>query len=443
MAVKEGTMTDGTPGDGDSRPGDVGQPGFGPPPYGQPSYGPPSYGQPPYSPPPYGPPPYGPPPYGPPPYGPPPYGPTGWNAPYPQPGGIPLRPLILGDILGGAFTSVRRNPTATIGLAAIALACYGLVSTGISLVQRHLLRNLPTALRPGQTPGQVGHFFSHFIAILAPTLVLTTIIALLFQAILTGLLTAVIGPGALGRRISLGDAWKTARLPRVIGAAVLITAVLAGSWAVVAAAVVVLAVIHVTLAAVLVGFVGAVAALAVTFWLSVMLSLATPAVVLEGLAPAAALRRSWRLVSGSFWRLLGIYLLTGLIVAMAALVLEIPFAIAAAITGGGLSAFGATGTVSVTSLIISAVGSVVAGSIARPVSAGVTVLLYLDMRMRKEGLDLVLQNAALSHQLTEAQFTALWSSPGPQAGPGPGPGRGPGPGSGQGPAGPAATPAAW
>src|ERR1039458_9483954 len=69
-------------------------------------------------------------------------GPGGWNAPGPQPGGIPLRPLALGDILSGAFTSVRRNPAATIGLAAIVLACYGVLSTVLSLIERNGIRNL-------------------------------------------------------------------------------------------------------------------------------------------------------------------------------------------------------------------------------------------------------------------------------------------------------------
>src|SRR5215472_18236080 len=83
-----------------------GQPGY--PPYGQPPRpgGYPPSGQPPPPggyPPPYGQvgqPPYG---YGPG-YGPP--WPGGWNA-APAPGGVPLRPLGLGDILNGAVTLAR------------------------------------------------------------------------------------------------------------------------------------------------------------------------------------------------------------------------------------------------------------------------------------------------------------------------------------------------
>ena len=64
--------------------------------------------------------------YGQPGYGQP--GPAGWNA-APAPGGIPLRPLALGDILNGSVTLARRNPAATFGLAAIAMTIYGVIVT--------------------------------------------------------------------------------------------------------------------------------------------------------------------------------------------------------------------------------------------------------------------------------------------------------------------------
>src|SRR6516162_9175750 len=109
--------------------------------------------------------------------------------------------------------------------------------------------------------------------------------------------------------------------------------------------------------------------------------------------PAQALARSWRLVRGSFWRVLGITVLAGVIVLVTAGVLQIPFGLFAAMAGGGNSLLPSTGG-NVASILISAVGGVVAGAVARPISAGVAVLLYVDLRMRREGLDLVLQTAA-------------------------------------------------
>ena len=51
------------------------------------------------------------------------------------------------------------------------------------------------------------------------------------------------------------------------------------------------------------------AAIVVLVWVSVSLSLAAPAYVLEGVGVTEALRRSWWLVTGRFWPVFGIQLL--------------------------------------------------------------------------------------------------------------------------------------
>jgi hypothetical protein len=133
-------------------PGPYGQPGYqpfgqpappGPPPYPQPGYGQPGYGQPGYGQGAYGPP-----------------GQGGWNA-APSPGGVPLRPLGLGDILNGAVTLARRNPAATFGLAAIVMTVYGVISTAVTGIFRTRLATDETALRSGQslTSQQAAHLF--------------------------------------------------------------------------------------------------------------------------------------------------------------------------------------------------------------------------------------------------------------------------------------------
>jgi hypothetical protein len=172
-----------------------------------------------------------------------------------------------------------------------------------------------------------------------------------------------------------------------------------------------------------------------------MFRMAGPAVVLEREGPAQALARSWRLVRGSFWRVLGITVLAGLIVLLTAGVLQIPFGLLAAMAGGGNSLLPSTGG-NVASILISAVGGVVAGAVARPISAGVAVLLYVDLRMRREGLDLVLQTAAGSDTApTGDEFASLWRPGGQAAQPGQGPQPGQGAPPGQGvPPGPGVPP---
>src|ERR1017187_6690020 len=48
---------------------------------------------------------------------------------------------------------------------------------------------------------------------------------------------------------------------------------------------------------------------------------------------------------------------------------------------------------SIGAVIVSTAGGVLAEAIQVPVTAGVLVLLYVDLRMRKEGLDLALQTS--------------------------------------------------
>ncbi|HEX4656595.1 MAG TPA: hypothetical protein VH307_04355, partial [Streptosporangiaceae bacterium] len=334
--------------------------GYGQPGYGQPGYGQPGYGQP------------------------------GYGQPGPEPGGIPLRPLALSEILSGALTSIRQNPAATLGLSAILMTCYGIASAAVSLALRGVLTNLHISSGQPLTHPQARHVLFEVFGIVLPSLLGLFAAGLLVELILTGLLTVVIGRGVLGRKLSMGEAWQIAlpRLPAILGAVVLTALCAMAPWAAVAVLVVILALAHVTPAAIVVGALGGIASICLTIWFSVMLSLATPAVVLERQGPARALARSWRLVRRSFWRVLGILLLAAIIVAFAGFVLQVPFAIVEALAGGAGGIFGLTATHSLAAVIIGAVGSIVAGAVTRPISAGVTVLLYLDMRMRKEGLDL-------------------------------------------------------
>ena len=380
----------------DGQPGQPGpdQPGYGQPGYGQPGYGHPGYGHPGY---------------GHPGYGQPRYGHPGYGRSGPGPGGIPLRPLAVGEILSGAFTSIRQNPAATLGLAAILLTWYGVASAAISLALRGVLNDLHLYSGQTLTPEQARHVLFQVFAIVLPSFLGLFVIAFLFELILTGLLTVVIGRGVLGRKVGMGEAWRIAlpRLPAIVGAVILTALCVIGPWAFVAAAVVILALAHINAAAIAVGVLGGIAAICLTIWFSVMLSLATPTVVLERQGPARALGRSWRLVRRSFWRVLGILLLAAVIVGLAGFVLQVPFAIA----GGSGGIFGLAGTRTVAAIIIGAVGSIVAGAVTWPISAGVTVLLYLDMRMRKEGLDLTLQSTTGGQQMTGDEFETMWRPP--------------------------------
>src|SRR3984957_10908449 len=140
--------------------------GYGQPPGRQPGYGPPPGGQAGYGPAGYGPPPGGQAGYGPAGYGPPPGG--GWPPPRPsapKPGVIPLRPLAVGEILDGAFSSIRQNPKATLGLAAILMTITGVISTTTTLIMSNLVGGISEPTLPQRpTSAQVWHFVGRVFA---------------------------------------------------------------------------------------------------------------------------------------------------------------------------------------------------------------------------------------------------------------------------------------
>ncbi len=429
---------DGVPPPGYGQP----PPGYGQPPYGQPGYGqpPPGYGQPgygqapPYAQPGYAQPGYGQPPpgYGQPGYGLPRYG--GWAPPPPAPGGVPLRPLGVGEILSGAFTLIRRNLMATLGIAAIIEVISAMLTTPLSWAELRLTHQLRASVTPQTQPNQVGQALSHFIGDVIPILIGTLLITFVAQAVLTGMLTGALGRALIGDNITIGQAWRMARVLRVLTVTVLLLLLWVALIVPVVVLVVLLAVAHLGGLAALVGIVGGIATIVVEIWMYTKMLMAVPAVVLEGLGPVAALGRSWNLVRGSWWRTFGIYLLTAIMVGFIGAILRLPFNIISLFVSGHggslIGILGASSNPTVASITVGAIGGILSATCTAPITAGVIVLLYADARMRKEGLDLSLQHASQAGSLTGQEFADLWqpgltgqtqgyqTGPAGQAGPG-------------------------
>jgi hypothetical protein len=421
-AAEPGTGQPGTGQPGTGQPDPPGWPGWGQAGSGQPGYGQPGSGQPGYGQPGSGQPGYGQPGSGQSGYGQPPPGQwPRYAEAAPKPGVIPLRPLGVGEILDGAFASIRRNPKAVLGLAAVVMTVSAVIS---AIVTRTLLNlgglNLPS---PGQqlTPAQATHLVGRIVAVVVPAFGVTVLLTFIVQAILAGLLAPIIARGVGGQQISAGDAWRLTgpRLPSLLLATLLVLLAGLGPLLILGLLVGIAFLAGAPAAVYGVLILVGLAALVLTIWFSTMLSLVTPVVVLENESPGRALARSWRLVTRSFWRVFGITLLAGIIVAVAGGILQLPFTVLSALSGSGI-----VGTV------IIVIGTIAAGTVTRPITAGVTVLLYVDMRMRKEGLDLALRTASGTGQPGSGQpgaggpfaddFATVWRPP--SAGPAPAPG---------------------
>jgi membrane-anchored glycerophosphoryl diester phosphodiesterase (GDPDase) len=116
-------------------------------------------------------------------------------------------------------------------------------------------------------------------------------------------------------------------------------------------------------------------------------------IVIERLSIRAAIRRSWSLTIGYFWKTLGIQLLVAVIISAVSNIVSLPLSFILGLAGGLLNPQADEGVgiaVIVVAYILSIVVSVVVGAVSAVVQSATTALIYIDIRMRKEGLDLEL-----------------------------------------------------
>ncbi|MEV6689309.1 hypothetical protein AB0N28_28890 [Streptomyces sp. NPDC051130] len=300
-----------------------------------------------------------------------------------KPGVIPLRPLGLGEILDGAVSTMRSHWRSVLS---VSLVVSVLTEVGSLLVRKYGLGDLATAT--------AGTSESQFLGDLRDTFVLSLsngFIQLLLGVLATALLTVIYSRAVIGRPSSVGEAWREAR-PRLLPLIGL--TLLLGAGAVLLFAVLVLpgALLDSAGLAVL----GALVALAVFVWLWFRFLLASPALMLERAGVFTSLKRSAKLVNGSWWRMFGITVLTTVIAAIVSGIASLPFTVLALLFGsGGLSGL-ADGSIaqSWSFLLISGIGTVISMTFVLPMQAGVTVLLYIDQRIRREALDIELGRAA-------------------------------------------------
>lgn len=332
----------------------------------------------------------------------PPYGHGRPNAP--KPGVVALRPMSLGDVFNGAFSYVRNNPKTTVGLSMVVMAIASILSVVASTLflddyttfMDEIMAD-PTAVDPD--------------APLFPSSPLTMALMYLGElivyvggAVLLGLLAAVVGMAVLGHKLTPGQAWAAARdrFGAIIGLAmaklgilvvvliVAFLAVLIGVFVGVMIGVGAGSDIAAGLFGLLFALLAALVVAAPAMWIWIRLYYAMPIVVLERMGPFRAMARSWRLSKGSWWRTLGYWLLAALIVALVQMVLSAPAGLLGMVLG--FTAADAAWT----AILIGAltyVLTVLLFAVTQPFVAGVNTLLYIDLRMRREGLDLRLHQA--------------------------------------------------
>jgi membrane-anchored glycerophosphoryl diester phosphodiesterase (GDPDase) len=323
--------------------------------------------------------------------------------------------MTLGTILGASFQVMRRNPRPTLGPALILSVVITVVAAvGFSLYIGALTR-ASTAVDPSDAE-----------ALLAGTVVVALLVGLLgvaaiavATAVLQAILVTEVARGTVGEKLRLGEilAKTRGRIGPVIGYTVLL--IVAATIGITLFFGIVTAVTFATTAGgnvaspsnlagtmlatfgvVILGYLGVAV---IALWLGTRLAFVPAAIVLERLPIRAAMVRSWTLTRGYFWRTLGIQLLVSVMISVATQIVTFPvslilgLAVPLLIPTGGTD----TGTMAVAgviALLVSALVVSVVTAVGLVLQSATASLLYLDLRMRKEGLDLELSRFVEARQ---------------------------------------------
>jgi hypothetical protein len=276
---------------------------------------------------------------------------------------IRFRPMPLPELLDELFRLYRRHFSLIVSVALL-VALPGLVwslVTGIYRLNGASYANLITT-GPGGQPSFNSQQLTNLIGILA----LGLIGGFFLLPISLGAVFRAVTDVALGRPATIGSVLRgtLARYLPLLGLVGLIVLFWVG-WSIAEIIGLILLVIPFFLV------------LAAAVYLMVRWSLSMAAMMAEDIGPIRGMRRSWNLVSGSWWRAFGILVIVFIMWLVISYGLFILFSIIAALFSTG----------DFQAAVVQVAGTVL-GAVLTPIWSIAITLLYFDLRVRKEGLDL-------------------------------------------------------
>ena len=282
-----------------------------------------------------------------------------------------LRPRGVGELLDAAISLYRRHWLTFMGIVAILIVPF-------TVAQQYVTATFAPSFQEVRTFQDLQEVQAANLRLLVVGSVFVVVNLLIVVPLLTAALVRAVGDSYLGERATVGEAYRGAlsRAGAVLGAVMLQLLIVV---AIVAPVFFLIFVSRSGELAVLL-FLGL--GLVFTFIL-VRLLFAPSAVVIEGAGPTRALGRAWDLSRGAFWRTLGVMLLANLLAGVVNLILLLPVTLA---QGPDLSEGWA----------LRAVAASLAQVITTPFVTMMPVLLYFDLRIRKEGFDLAIMARELS-----------------------------------------------
>lgn len=308
-----------------------------------------------------------------------------------RPGIIPLHPLGFGTILGRSFAALRQNPRVLLGFALIVQTlAYLVVLAAIGGIAFASFVRLDT-LRPGTDEYEA--VFAGSVGITFVAGLVLSMAAGALGVIVQGIVVAEVAHAAVAEKLSLRALWRRIKpiVWRLIGYSFLLALAVILLVTLVVVALVTIG-IAAPLAAVGLTVFVILAAIPLTLWLMIKLLLAPAAIILEHATLGGAISRSWTLTRGRFWPALGIIILISLVFGFVAQVISVP---ASFLSSGLATIIAPTGANEPTAIIgmivvllLTQIVTLLLQAVAVVVQSTATAIIYIDCRMRREGLDL-------------------------------------------------------
>jgi hypothetical protein len=343
-------------------------------------------------------------------------GPAWEGAQAPKPGVVPLRPLSFGEVLDGAFTTVQRYPKIMLGLSTAVMAVLTAVYFATMFVAF-------ADIFAATSDTQITRISDATWAGFAISVLVLTLVSWVATMMLTGMITVTVSRGVLGRPASVGEVWRASRphLLRLLGLTFLIGAAYTVGIAVAVvvislgfylnAAVGILLAVVVGIGAIFVGIVAGTrtaVASAVLVLETQPLDPALPSGEQRRVPVVAALRRSWHLVKGRTPRTLGILVVANLVASVVSSVIQTAFTLLATGIGVGVGdSFGGTEAVT---LVVLGIGALASSVLQIAFLSAVNALVYVDARMRSEGLDITLAQVAGTGSAGSGGLVSPWAT---------------------------------
>lgn len=305
---------------------------------------------------------------------------AGWQMPPPPPPAtvrpkdwkrgrpVPLRAMGVGEVIDAGINLYRLYWKALMGIAAA-------VTVPVVFLQEFLTKDYTqrTSIFNFQSePVYVSQ--SELNRLIVITLVFAAVQLLLLRPFLTAAMLRAVAGAYLGEVPTVGASYDFAlsRFGSVLWVTFLVGVAMFGYFFVVAFAggILVATVLPIGVILIIAG-----AVFAAIMYIRFLFSPAV--VVVEQWRGTQAMRRSWHLALGRFWPIVGAGIIASIISAVVSGIMTLlPAYVATRVGTGGW--------------VLRALGSSLASVVTTPFATIVTVLLYFDLRIRKEGLDLAI-----------------------------------------------------